>query len=104
MRKTVLPLLLVIFSNLSFSQNNGSVSGKVTDKQTNGALPGATVSIKGTAKSTVTNNEGNFIIKKLNPSKIILEISYVGYETKEIAVTITEGETKVINADLIQDE
>ena len=67
MKKTLLPLLLVIFSNLSFSQNNGSVNGKVTDKQTNDVLPGATVSIKGTAISAVTNNEGNFIIKKLKP-------------------------------------
>ncbi|HET6767544.1 MAG TPA: carboxypeptidase-like regulatory domain-containing protein, partial [Chitinophagaceae bacterium] len=89
MKKTLLPLLLVIFSNLSFSQSNGSVSGKVTDKQTNEALPGATVSVKGTAKSAVTNNEGNFIIKKLNSGNIILEISYVGYEAVEIAVTIT---------------
>jgi iron complex outermembrane receptor protein len=105
MKKILLPLLLVIFSNLSFSQHNGSVSGKVTDKQTNEVLQGATVSIKGTAISAVTNNEGNFIIKeKLNPGKIVLEISYVGYETKEIAVTITDEKLKTVNADLIQDE
>jgi iron complex outermembrane receptor protein len=105
MKKTLLSLLLVIFSNLSFSQNNGSVSGRVTDKQTNEVLPGATVSVKGTAISAVTNNEGNFsIIKKLKAGKIILEISYVGYETIEIAVTITDGETKTVNADLMQDE
>jgi len=104
MKKTLVPLLLVIFSNLSFSQSDGSVSGKVTDKQTNEALSGATVSIKGTAISAVTNNEGNFIIKKLKAGKMVLEISYVGYETIEIAVTITDGETKTVNADLIQDE
>lgn len=104
MKKTLLPLLLVIFSNLSFSQNNGTVSGKVTNKQTNEVLPGATVSIKGTAKSAVTNNEGNFIIKKLKPGKIILEISYVGYETVDTAVTITDGETTTANMGLNQDE
>jgi len=105
MKKTLLPLLLAIFSNLSFSQNNGgSVSGKVTAKQTNEVLSGATVSIKGTAISAVTNNEGNFIIKKLKAGKIVLEISYVGYETTEIAVTITDGEIKTVDADLIQDE
>jgi iron complex outermembrane receptor protein len=104
MKKTLLPLLLVIFSNLSFSQSNGSVSGKVTDKQTNEALSAATVSIKGTAISAVTNNEGNFIIKNLKAGKIVLEISYVGYETIEIAVTITDGEIAMANADLSQDE
>ena len=104
MRNTLLPILLVIFSNLSFSQNNGSVNGKVKDKQSREPLPGATVSIKGTVNSKVTNNEGNFIFKKLKAGKIILEISYVGYETTEIAVTITDGETKTVDADLIQDE
>ena len=105
MRKTLLPLLLVIFSNLSFSQDNGSVRGKVTDKQTNEALPGATVSIKGTAISAVTNNEGNFIIKKkLRAGKIILQVSYVGYETVDTAVTIADGETAIANAGLSQDE
>ena len=104
MKKTLLPLLFLLFSNLSFSQDYGAVSGKITDKLTNEALPGATVLIKGTVISAVTNNEGNFIIKKLNPGKIILEISYVGYETTEIGVTIIDGETKTANADLIQDE
>ena len=104
MKKILLPLLLVFFSNLSFSQNNGSVNGRVTDKQTNEALLGATVSIKGTTISKVTDNEGNFIIKKLKAGKIILEISYVGYETAEQPVTIVDGNITIANVNLIIDK
>ena len=104
MKKTLLPLLLAIFSNLSFSQNSGSVSGMVTDKQTNEALSGATVSIKGTARSAVTNNEGNFIINQLNPGKVILMITFIGYETVELPVIIVAGGITTANASLIIDE
>ena len=104
MNKILLPLLMVIFSNPSFSQNSGSVNGKVTDKQTNEALPGATVSIKGTLTSTVTNYEGNFIIKTSKIGTIVLEVSYVGYETVELIVTVTGGGTTKADASLSTDE
>ena len=64
MRKLILPLLFSIIPSIVFSQTAGSISGKITDKQTNEALPGATVTIKGTQTSTVTNNEGVFYIPK----------------------------------------
>ena len=69
MRKLILPLLFSIIPSIVFSQTAGSISGKITDKQTNEALPGATVTIKGTQISAVTNNEGYFIFQKVNVGK-----------------------------------
>jgi len=104
MRKLVLHILFSIIPSVIFSQSIGSIGGKITDKQTNGPLPGATVTIKGTQTSTVTNNEGYFKFRKVNGDKIILVISYVGYETTEYPVTIVEGKTEDANISLETDE
>ena len=82
-------MLLSMIQSVLLSQNTGSITGRITDKKTGEALPGATVLIKGTTVSEVTNNEGNFIIKKMKAGKFILQVSYVGYETVETAVTIS---------------
>jgi iron complex outermembrane receptor protein len=104
MRKLVLHLLFSIIPSIIFSQSIGSISGKITDKQTNGPLPGATVTIKGTQTSKITNNEGYFKFQKVNAGNIILVISYVGYETTEYPVTIVEGKTEDANISLETDE
>ena len=103
MAKIGLSLLLALFYSLSFAQNTGSVTGKLTDIQTNEALSGATVSIRGTAISALTNDEGNFSIKNLKAGNFVLEISYVGYETISVDVTIADGKTAVANAGLRHD-
>jgi iron complex outermembrane receptor protein len=104
MRKLILPLLFSIIPSIVFSQTAGSISGKITDKQKNEALPGATVTIKGTQASTVTNNEGFFIFQKVGIGKIILVISFVGYETTEFHATIEDGITVPANVRLSIDE
>ncbi len=104
MRKLILPLLFSIIPSIVFSQNTGSISGKITDKQTNEILQGATVTIKGTLISMVTNNEGSFAFQKVNVGKVILVISYVGYETTEFLVTIDEGTKVVPDISLVIDD
>ncbi len=57
--------------------------GQITDE--NGPLVGVTVIEKGTSNGTTTNSTGHF---KLNISNThaTIQVSYVGYQTKEIAV------------------
>ena len=60
-----------------------TITGMVTDE--NGIpLAGATVLIKGAANGTTTDFDGNFTIEA--ESNAVLEISYLGYKTQEIAV------------------
>lgn len=47
-------------------------------------LAGATVSVKGTAISTMTDSEGRFTIQA-EPSQTLV-VSYVGYATREVAI------------------
>ncbi|UMB60979.1 TonB-dependent receptor [Lutibacter sp. A80] len=72
-----------------------SVSGTISDS--NGPLPGASIIVKGTSNGTTSDFNGKYILEDVAPDAV-LEISYVGYGTKEINVN---GE-KVINVILIE--
>ncbi len=81
-------------TNLSIQQN--IVKGKITDEQ-GIPLPGATVLIKNTNKSTTTDLDGNYTIAASETD--ILLFSYIGYTTKEIAVS----SQKTIDVSLTED-
>lgn len=60
------------------------VSGTVSDAR-NSPLAGATVTVKGAKKSTVTDQNGSFNLKDV-ADNAVLQISFSGYITEEIAV------------------
>ncbi len=50
-------------------------------------LPGATVLVKGTFVGTSTNGEGSFVLPTARVTfPLVLSISYVGYETRQLSV------------------
>ncbi len=61
-----------------------SITGKVTAED-NSALPGVSVSIKGTTRGTITDAEGSYTISA--PADGILLFSFVGYLTQEVPVS-----------------
>jgi iron complex outermembrane receptor protein len=86
--KTVpkLTLLLVILISLSqlVSAQSRTIIGKVTDP--NGvAIPGVTVTVKGTTTSTQTTGDGTFKISA--PDNATLVFSSIGYNTFETGVS-----------------
>lgn len=103
MRKISLLILVSLFQTVLFSQTTGTLSGKITNNQTDEALPGATVTIKGSSIFAITNNEGYFIFQKVITGNIILVISYVGYETIELTADVTNDNTTTISAALSLD-
>ncbi|MBB5440609.1 TonB-linked SusC/RagA family outer membrane protein [Pedobacter sp. AK017] len=69
------------------------VRGKVLDE--NGQpLAGATVRVKGTNRSVTTNNDGVFFIQNVDEDAV-LEISYVGYKTREVKAAKEIGDIKM---------
>ncbi|HCX24257.1 MAG: SusC/RagA family TonB-linked outer membrane protein [Flammeovirgaceae bacterium] len=71
------------------------VTGNVTDAGDGTTLPGATVLEKGTSNGTITDIDGNYSLT-ISGDDAILIVSFVGFETKEIAV----GSQSIINASL----
>ena len=62
------------------------VSGTVTDTQGE-ALIGATIQEKGTGRGTITDLDGNFQLSVEKGATLV--VSYIGYETQELAATPT---------------
>nr|WP_121271785.1 SusC/RagA family TonB-linked outer membrane protein [Pedobacter schmidteae] len=61
---------------------NIDLSGRITDENKR-PLPGVTIKIKGTNRSTMTTEKGDFLLKNVD-EKAILVISSIGMETQEI--------------------
>ncbi len=72
--------------SVSIQQN---VTGTVID-ETGAPLSGATVLEKGTTNEVKTDHDGNFVIQV--STHAILQISFIGYATKEVAV---DGQPKI---------
>ena len=90
---TVLSLLAV---NVMLAQNI-TVKGTVTDAADNSPLIGAGVQVKGSAQGASTDVDGNFEITC--SANATLVVSYVGYETIEVAV----NNKSVVNVQLKSD-
>ncbi|MCG6190089.1 TonB-dependent receptor [Maribellus maritimus] len=65
-------------------QQEKTVSGKITD-QKGQPLPGVSIIIKGTTHGTVTNFDGEYSLSEV-PENVILQFSFVGMKTQEVAV------------------
>lgn len=75
-------LLLCIFS-AAYSQNR--ITGKVTQRTTGEALPGASVTVKGTGTGTVTDVNGNYTISAANGATLV--VTFVGMSPQEKTVS-----------------
>ena len=75
----------VVYNAYGF-YNAREISGKITDDAGN-PLAGVSVTVKGTAKGTVTRSDGVFTINAEVGD--VLEVSMVGYQTASVTVTST---------------
>jgi len=71
-------------TTISIAVGQRTVTGKVTDESGN-AIAGATVTIKGTSLSTLSDEEGQFQLNVPSDNSLLV-VSYLGYENQEVAV------------------
>ncbi|MDR6786062.1 TonB-linked SusC/RagA family outer membrane protein [Pedobacter africanus] len=69
------------------------VRGRVVDEK-NEPMVGAVIKVKGTQISTSTNSKGEFLLKNVDEN-VMLVISFLGYEQKEIRATEKLGDVKL---------
>jgi outer membrane receptor protein involved in Fe transport len=87
----------LLITAISFSQNKGTVTGMLTDKDANNqSLPFANVLIKGTNLGTNTDIDGKYSIVAA-PGNYTIQFSFVGYESVEVPVTVVANEIVTIN-------
>ncbi len=75
-------LLALFFTHFAYAQSI-NVSGTVSDAQ--GAVPGVSVTVKGTTSGTLTDADGKFRLNVDKESDVIV-ISSVGYQSRELPV------------------
>ncbi|WP_299709269.1 SusC/RagA family TonB-linked outer membrane protein [uncultured Tenacibaculum sp.] len=98
MKKTKLffSLFLLCFSLISYAQQ--TIKGSVTEKGTGEPLPGVSILVKGEVRGTETDFNGNYEIKNVKASDILV-FSFIGMKTTEIKV----GNQTSINVQLEED-
>lgn len=85
MGKKIVFLLISLFSVWIANGQNTIIRGVVTDSITGEGLPYVSLIFKGTTIGTATDGDGNFSFSALTDVKN-LEVSYLGYDTKEVKV------------------
>ncbi len=85
MRKTIQPvlLLLLVLCLPSLMHAQTVINGRVTESVNNNPLEGATIMVRGTTNSAITDPSGKFSITVPN-TNAKLQVSYVGYITQVI--------------------
>lgn len=79
------------------SPTDQTISGFINDESNGESLIGVNVFIKGTHLGTTSNKSGYYIINNVPIGKLTLIASYIGYEREEMIITISPGESKVLN-------
>jgi hypothetical protein len=91
MRHTITILSLGLLPFLAFTQN-GTVRGNVFDKETAQPLSFATVQVQGENRGTTTDINGFYSIPNITVGNHKLVVSYLGYDSVMVEVTIKKGE------------
>ncbi|HVU53727.1 MAG TPA: TonB-dependent receptor [Puia sp.] len=86
MRKMLLLLLMCWITGTAWTQSR-HITGTVLITETGNPLSGASVTIKGTKKGTVTDADGKFSLEIPGVGKTTLIVSYTGYITQEVAAS-----------------
>ncbi len=85
MMKSITITLFFVIAIMHILSGQTDVSGIITDADLKDPVIGATVLVKGTTIGTTTDWDGTFTLSVELPTT--LEVSYIGYSTKDIEVT-----------------
>lgn len=87
--------LLILFSSSLNSFAQIKVTGKVIDASTNEPLPFANIYIIENGRGTTTDQSGEFKIN-LKPKVFTLQVSFVGYRTEKLKISVKIGLSPLI--------
>lgn len=88
--------LLLICSGFALpypNTTNAHLSGKVTDKTTGESLPGVSIYFPDLKTGTATKDDGTYFIDKLPATKVLIQVSYLGYkiQSEQLDLAITHN-------------
>ncbi len=95
MKKVTLLMALILFCSWQFVFAQKTITGTVTDAKDGSSIPGVNVVVKGTTTGTITDINGAYSLK-LPANAQSLAFSFLGYESKEVAI----GNQTIVNVSL----
>ena len=98
MKKTLLySMIFFWFSAVSWAQNSGNISGKITDAEGSFSLPGATITLDQNNRYTISDQIGNFQFLNVPEGTYTVKVHYIGFQPSEQEVTVSNGSNSVVN-------
>ncbi len=92
-------LLVAVYSvQINYAQN-GTITGKITAADSKAPLPGANVSLQGTTLGAATDLDGNYKISNIPRGNYTLKVSFIGYESRTLQVTV--GDKSKLQLDFV---
>jgi TonB-dependent SusC/RagA subfamily outer membrane receptor len=105
-RVLMLSLVFMVFASIVAFAQNGTVRGKVVDKKSGDALPGARVILTplegGNPIGRVAGKDGSFELS-VKAGTYDVKTSYVGYKVANSKVTVDAGGTATVEFQLVAD-
>lgn len=84
-----------------FASHNGSINGQLTEQESGLELAGATIRLDPGGIYTTTNALGFFTFNNLPSGNYTLTVSYIGFETKNMAeISVRDSETTTLRINL----
>lgn len=104
MRGFLLLLFAFLFTGSSFAQGiTQNIRGKVVDSESKYPLIGSKVkviTIEDKTYGAVCDANGNFSLNNVPIGKHVLEVSSIGYDTREVTVTLTSGKEMIVTVEM----
>ncbi len=101
-KQNILSIIFILFFTITYGQE-GVIKGKIQDAITNESLPFSSVALKNSAIGTIADANGYFELK-VQPGKMILVFSFLGYTTIERSVTLEPLKTLELTIQLSKNE
>ncbi|MBE7177377.1 MAG: TonB-dependent receptor [Mucilaginibacter polytrichastri] len=79
---------------------SGLVIGKVTDKNQNLSMPGASIKLNPGNRYTISGQTGNFEFLDVPTGTYEVEVAYIGYKKSTASVTVVAGKPATVNFQL----
>ena len=98
LRRLILSGILLTITSMAFSQTK-TISGLVTSSEDGQPLIGVTVLDKGSINGTLTNIDGNYIIKNVNDNATLV-FSMIGMKTIEVSIKNKTNINVVMESDV----
>jgi len=98
----VVVTMALFASPVQASSASGRIVGRVLDAETEQPIPGVTLMISEAYAGTKTDSEGFFDLRNLSVGTYSLQVSHVGYESKEIdSVAVTADHPSELTISLL---